>query len=317
MQFNYNTFSKGLLFLKDKNYRFLVQARYGRFDNMSDEEYIRNVFKARFGKELDLLNPQTYSEKLQWLKLYYRKPELTDLVDKFKVREYVCNRIGEEFLIPLLGVWEKSDEIDLEELPNKFVLKCNHNSGLGMCICRDKNRLKIEKVKKELDKGIKQNYYLLGREWPYKDVKRKIIAEEFITDSDENTSKNCQYNEGLKDYKFFCFDGEVKCFKIDYDRFTYHRANYYDAKTKDLLHFGEKICPPDYSRKIEIPYNIDQMIRLAEILSKGFPFVRVDLYNCKGKIYFGEMTFFPDSGFGEFVPNKWDQIFGTWIHLPM
>ena len=273
---------------------------------MSDEEYLKKLFYASMGKTLNLDNPQTFNEKLQWLKLYNRKPEYTTMVDKYEVREYIAQKLGTEYLIPLLGVWDTPDEIDFNKLPDRFVLKCNHNSGLGMYICQDKSKMDVGQVKKELWKGLKQDYYLTGREWPYKNVKRKIIAEKYMEDDAVHE---------LRDYKFFCFNGRCKCFKVDFNRFVEHRANYYDPQGH-LLDFGEKICPPDRTKNIVLPENLAEMISLAEKLSVGFPFLRVDLYDVNGKIYFGELTFFPASGFGEFTSEEWDERLGSWIKLP-
>lgn len=298
---------KGIRYLRDSDYRFLIDSKYGFYDKLSDEEYIKMIFKAFMGYELDLDNPKTFNEKLQWLKLYDRKPEYTIMVDKFAVRNYIADKIGEEYLIPLLGVWDDPDEIDFGMLPNQFVLKCNHNSGLGMCICKDKSKINISKVKRELKRGLKQDYYLTGREWPYKNVKRKIIAEQYMEDTGLRE---------LRDYKFFCFGGIVKCFKIDFDRFIEHHANYYDSN-KNILDFGEINLPPEPDRNIKIPGSIEKMEELAEILSKSIPFVRADFYDVDGRIYFGELTFFPDSGHGKFTKEEWDNIMGAWIKLPI
>ena len=203
----------------DSSYRFVVNAALGLYNSMPDRDYLERKFEALMGTPLHLDAPQTFNEKLQWLKLYDRKPEYTRMVDKYRVREYITQKIGAEYLIPLLGVWDSPDEIDFAALPEQFVLKCNHNSGLGMCICKDKSTLDLRKVRRELRKGLRQDYYLPGREWPYKDVPRKIIAEKYMIDNDVNE---------LRDYKFFCFRGEVKCFKVDFDRFIDHRANYFD-----------------------------------------------------------------------------------------
>jgi len=301
-----NWISKAGKILMDDSYRFNVLDSYGFYNHMPDRRYLEKRFRACMGYDLDLDNPKTFSEKLQWLKLYDRKPEYTIMVDKYAVRNYIADKLGEEYLIPLLGVWNDPSEIDFDQLPDRFVLKCNHNSGLGMCICRDKSRLDIKKVKNELRKGVSQNYYLTGREWPYKNVPRKIIAEEYMEDS---------VLKELRDYKFFCFGGMVKCFKVDFDRFVEHHANYYDTE-KNRLPFGEKICPPLLEKRIQHPENFEKMKRLAEILSMGMPFLRVDLYNIDGKIYFGEMTFFPDSGFGRFTDEEWNKTLGTWLQLP-
>lgn len=276
---------------------------------MLDNEYLEKKFYATMGYSLDLNNPQTFNEKLQWLKLYDRKPEYTVMVDKYLVKQYVAEKIGEEYIIPTLGVWDNAKDIDFDKLPNRFVLKCNHNSGTGMYICKDKSRLTpsdIKRIRKNLQKGLKQDYYLTGREWPYKDVPRKIIAEKFL--EDKKTGE-------LRDYKFFCFNGGVKCFKIDFDRFIDHRANYFDVDG-NLLETGETVCPPDFARKIEMPKNLKAMLDMSEKLSKNIAFNRVDFYECDDKMYFGELTFYPNSGFGEFIKKTTDLEMGTWIELP-
>ena len=286
-----------------------------------DKLYLQAYYYNVFEKKLDLKCPKTFNEKLQWLKLYDRQPEYTMMVDKYMVREYVAKQIGAEYLIPLLGVWNDPDDIDFESLPNQFVLKCNHNSAVGMCICKDKSKLDINKVKEGLRKGLTQDYYLSGREWPYKDVTRKIICEKYMTDSkstdvsDYKIQKDCSFTadkEELRDYKFFCFNGKVKCFKIDFDRFVNHKANYF-SRSKELLPFGECECPPDYSRKLKLPDKLDEMIFLAEKLAYNHQFLRVDFYDVNGKIYFGELTFFPASGFGPFYPEEWDLTLGETV----
>lgn len=289
----------------DSSYRFVVNAALGLYHSMPDRDYLERKFEALMGTPLHLDAPQTFNEKLQWLKLYDRKPEYTMMVDKYRVREYITQKIGAEYLIPLLGVWDSPDEIDFAALPEQFVLKCNHNSGLGMCICKDKSTLDLRKVRRELRKGLRQDYYLPGREWPYKDVPRKIIAEKYMIDNDVNE---------LRDYKFFCFRGEVKCFKVDFDRFIDHRANYFDPNGNPMP-FGEVVCPPKPDKQLVLPENLGKMISLAENLSGDVPFLRVDFYNIHGRIYFGELTFSPASGMGRFIPEEWDAILGSWLQL--
>lgn len=296
----------GKKFLSDADYRFLLAAGFGFFNSWDDEKYLKRKYQAVMGKKLNLDNPVTFNEKLQWLKLHDRRPEYTMMVDKYKVRDYIAEKLGEEYLIPLLGVWDDPDDIDFDALPNQFVLKCNHNSGTGMCICKDKSKLDIEKAKKELRKGLAQDYYLTGREWPYKDVPRKIICEKYMVDDS---------TEELRDYKFFCFGGRCKCMKVDFDRFIEHRANYYDSQG-NLLDLGETICPPDKHKDIVLPINMEQMIAFAEEISKGIPFLRADFYDVNGQIYFGELTFYPASGFGAFLDDKWDVELGKWVELP-
>ena len=279
-------------------------SRRGFFDLLSDKQFIKLQFKTIFGYSLDLNNPKTFNEKLQWIKLKDRKPIYSTMVDKAEVKDYVAEKIGEQYIIKTLGIWDKFEDIDFDLLPERFVMKCTHDSG-GLVICKEKTTLDFEKTQRKIEKCIKTNYYKQGREWPYKNVKPRIIAEEYMEDTEVGE---------LRDYKFFCFNGKVKCFKIDFDRFIEHRANYF-SKNKELLPFGEVVCPPDYNRKLDMPENLDEMIELAEKLAEKIPFVRIDFYSCNHKIYFGEMTFFPASGFGKFIPNKWDRELGDWISL--
>ena len=289
----------------DKDYRFLINASLGKYDKTSDEQFLKRKFKAIMGKELDLENPKTFNEKLQWLKLNYREDILTVIVDKYAVRNYVKEKLGEEYLIPLVGVWEKSEDVDLKSLPNQFALKCNHNSGLGMCICKDKTKLDEKKVMEGLRKGLKQDYYLTGREWPYKNVPRKIICEQFMSDS----------SGGLVDYKFFCFDGYVDCVMVCLDRHLGDTKFYFFDEKWELkrLNVRGKNAPEGFT--LDKPSCMDKMFDIARELSKGFPFVRVDLYECNGKIYFGELTFFPDSGFDPNILPETDKYFGDMINL--
>lgn len=270
-----------------------------------DKIMLKMQFRLLMDMKLDLEHPKTFNEKLQWLKLYDRNPKTIELVDKYKVREYVELKIGEEYLIPLIGVWNDYESINFDSLPNEFVIKCTHDSG-SVVVCEDKNKIDLDKVKDKIKHGLKNNMFWHGREWPYKNVKPRIIVEKFMKD---------YKTDELRDYKFFCFGGDVKFFKIDYDRFTYHRANYY-SKSGELLPFGEKICPPDYSRSIKMPVNLEKMIELAEILSSGYCFMRVDFYEVNNKIYFGELTFFPASGLSAFTDNSWDYEIGSYVKLP-
>lgn len=272
---------------------------------MSDTAYLKLIYRLIFGRKLDLKNPQTFNEKLQWLKLNDRKTEYTTMVDKYEVKKYIAEKIGEEYVIPTLGVWDNFDDIDFDLLPNQFVLKCTHDSG-GLVICKDKSKLDIAKAREKINKALTRRFYYFGREWPYKAVKPRIIAEKYMVD--ESVSE-------LRDYKFFCFGGVCKCLKVDFDRFIEHRANYYDPQG-NLLDLGEKICPPNKEKVIVLPDNKEKMLQLAEKLSTNIPFLRVDFYDVNGKIYFGELTFFPASGWGEFTDEKWDYKLGEWIKLP-
>ncbi len=294
-------------YIADKNYRFLIDAGKGKYDKLSDREYLEKKFYAMLGYSLDLSNPQTFNEKLQWLKLYDRKPEYTMMVNKYKVREYIKEKTGEEYLIPLLGVWDKAEDINFDALPNQFVLKCNHNSGLGMYICKDKSKLtenQIKAIRKNLAKGLQQDYYLTGREWPYKNVPRKIIAEKYMEDETGQ----------LRDYKFYCFNGEPKIIMINSDReIEKTKADYFDMDFNWIdLKWGYEHALVKPSK----PINFEKMKELAAILSKDIPELRVDFYEVNNKIYFGELTFFDGSGFDKIEPKEWDEKLGEWITLP-
>ena len=270
-----------------------------------DEWYIKTRYRLYVGKKLRLDAPETFNEKLQWLKLYDRKPIYTTMVDKCEAKKYVADIIGEEHIIPTIAVYDRVEDIDFDALPDQFVMKCTHDCG-GLVICKDKGKLDKKTAVGKLRKCLNSKYYLRTREWPYMNVKPRIIAEQYMED---------ESGYELKDYKFFCFNGVVKCLKVDYNRYIDHHANYYD-RDMNLLPFGEVVCTPDFNHVIEKPKNLEKMIELAEKLSKGMPFLRVDFYNISGKIYFGELTFFPASGMGKFTSEEWDYTLGSWIKLP-
>ena len=273
----------------------------------NDVWYISVLFRCKMGYSLNLDNPKTFQEKLQWLKLYDRNPKYTNLVNKYSVKDYVSDIIGAQYVIQTLGVWDSAEDIDWERLPDEFVLKTTHDGGGGgIIICRDRFAFDKEKAICKLKKSLNRDVYWDLREWPYKNVSRKIIAEPLLKDPKKND---------LQDYKFFCFNGKVKFFKIDYGRFVDHHANYYD-RDANLLPFGELRMPPVEGHVELIPDNLDEMIRLAEKLSQGMSFVRVDLYNVNSSIYFGELTFYPASGFGPFTSKEWEYRVGEYLVLP-
>ncbi len=292
--------------LTDKSYRTLIFRSLGVYNRLPDAVYLKKIFAAAMGRELDLENPRTFNEKLQWLKLYNRKPAYTVLVDKYRVRDYIAEALGEEYLIPLLGVWDDPDAIDFDKLPERFVLKCNHNSGLGMCICKDKSKLDIPKVKKALCKGLQEDYYALSREWPYKDVPRKIIAEQFMVDS---------ATAELRDYKFFCFDGKVDCVMLCMDRGSGDTKFYFFDRDWKLLRYNKRGLAAPEGFTLPKPENMDEMFDIAGKLSQGLPFSRIDLYSVEGKTYFGEITFFPDSGFDANILPEMDVYWGDKIDI--
>ena len=273
--------------------------------SIPDRIYLQIVYFRHFKKFIDFDNPKTFNEKIQWLKLNYRKEEYTNLVDKYRVKQYITKLIGEEYVIPTLGVWKNVDDIDFKSLPEKFVLKCNNDSG-GIVICKNKKDFDEVKAKSFLKERLKNNGYWYGREWPYKNVKPCIIAEKYMEDS---------ISKDLKDYKFFCFNGSMEFFDIDIDRFIEHRSNYYD-RNGNFLPFGKTYCPPDYTKKIEMPKNLDKMIELAETISHNTVLSRIDFYEIDGQVYFGEITFYPGSGFSPFTDEKWDYKLGDMIDLP-
>lgn len=272
---------------------------------MSDETYLRLVYRICIGKSLNLSNPQTYNEKLQWLKLNDRRAEYTMMVDKYAVKDYVKGIIGAEHIIPTLGVWERFDDIDFSSLPDQFVLKCTHDSG-GLVIVPDKSKLDIAKARKIIKHCLKHNYYWGLREWPYKDMKPRIIAEQFMVD---------ESGTELKDYKFFCFDGEPKAMFIATDRSNPTEETKFDFFDMDFNHLPFTNGHPNATRAIKKPEGFEEMRVIAARLSEGIPHVRVDLYNINGHIYFGELTFSHWSGFTPFVPEEWDYRFGSWIDL--
>lgn len=270
-----------------------------------DRIYLQIVYFKHFRRFINFNNPKTFNEKIQWLKLNYRNEEYTKLVDKYRVKQYITKLIGEEYVIPTLGVWNNVDDIDFKSLPEKFVLKCNNDSG-EIVICKNKKDFDEAKAKSFLKERLKNNGYWYGREWPYKNVKPCIIAEKYMEDS---------ISKDIKDYKFFCFNGSMEFFDIDIDRFIEHRANYYD-RNGNFLPFGKTYCPPDYTKKIEMPKNLDKMIELAETISHNTVLSRIDFYEIDGQVYFGEITFYPGSGFSPFTDEKWDYKLGDMIDLP-
>ena len=293
------------------SFRKILKAAYlniyrtGIFNFIPDNLFIPFQYRMATGKKLNLDNPVTYDEKLQWIKLYDRNPLYPIIADKFRVREFVAEKIGDEYLIPLLGVWNSPDEIDIASLPSQFVIKCNHDSG-GIAICHDKAKFNWQKEKKKIQAHFSTNYYTLSREWAYKDIKPCIIAEKFMQDDE---------TQELRDYKFFCFNGEVKYIQVDFDRFTDHRRNIYNLNW-ELVNLTIK-CPNDPARKLKKPENFDEMIELASKLSKGFPELRVDLYSVNGHTYFGELTIYHGSGFEKFTPETYNEILGSYIDLSL
>lgn len=304
--------------LKDNNYRKKLLIATGIFNNLSDRKFIELVYSARTGMKLNLDSPSGFNEKLQWLKLYDHNDLYTLMSDKYLVKQYVAERIGKEHIVPTLGVWDDPDEIDFEALPERFVLKCNHNSGLGMCICKDKALLDIRKTKESLRIGLAENYYLNNREWNYKNIRRRIIAEKYMEDPYAKTFYKQSDSDGLVDYKFYCFDGIPKFLYIGY-------ANMVSGIKHDMLTFMTldwEIAPfyrDDHEQIFCIPPKptcFEELMNYSSILSRNIPFVRVDFFVIDNKPYFSEFTFIPGSGYGIFKPEIWERTLGEWISLP-
>ena len=272
---------------------------------LPDKLFLSCMVRLQCGYWPNWKNPKAYNEKLQWLKLYDRRSEYTTMVDKYAVKEYVAKIIGDKYVIPTLGVWERPEEIAWDELPDQFVLKTTHGGGNeGVVICKDKASFDKQKAIEKLEKSLKQDIYRTLREWPYKNVPRRIIAETMIGDGESD----------LPDYKFFCFDGEVKALFIGTERGTGDvKFDYFDS---EYNHLELVQSHPMSGKQLEKPVCFDEMKQVASKLSGGIPQVRVDLYDVNGRVYFGEMTFFHHGGVTPFHPQEWDYTFGSWIKLP-
>ncbi len=307
-----NKFQKLIKYLFTEPDRFLLGILARIAPIVPDKQYLKWRFRLQMGYKLNLDNPQTFSEKLQWLKLYNRKPEYTQMVDKYEAKKYVASIIGKEYIIPTLGVWDKFDDIDFDKLPDQFVLKTTHGGGnTGVVICKDKSTLDRDATKKKLKRSLKSDIYKSLKEWPYKNVKKRIIAETYL--SEEITPENPTGD--IIDYKFFCFNGEAKAVLIATERHS-TTGVCFDYFDKDFNHYPFEQGGPNSKKGIKKPQCLDEMWEIANKLSKGIPHVRVDLYCINGHIYFGELTFFDSSGLAEFTPDEWNYKFGEWITLP-
>ncbi|MBQ7219501.1 MAG: hypothetical protein IJS28_00820 [Synergistaceae bacterium] len=288
-------------------YRASFLSSLGFYDSLTDEELIRKIYKCFMGREIDLDNPQTLCEKLNWLKLYDRRPEYTIMADKYAVKKFVADRIGSEHVVPLLGVWDKFDDIDFDALPEQFVLKCTHDSG-GLVVCRDKSSFNKKIARKVIEQSLARNYYFVFREWAYKDIPRRIIAEQYIPSLGKPESR---------EIKVTCFNGIAKlntiCKGIAHNLPGKRQNDHYDRNMKRLM-FSVVYKNPEVPEKI--PEQMPEIIALSEKLSAGIPQVRVDWYIVDGQIYFGEFTFYTWGGFMRFEPPEWDGILGSWLELP-
>lgn len=299
---------KAMRVLKKDPGKIVLYLNYcGFLKFIPDRIFLKLIYRVQFKKRLDLDNPQTFNEKIQWLKLNDRKDIYTTMVDKYEVKKYVADLIGEEYIIPTLGVWDKFDDIDFEKLPNKFVLKCTHDSG-GLVICRDRSKFDIDSARKKINKCLKQNYYKNGREWPYKNVKPKIIAEELLEDNK---------NFVPEDYKVYCFNGKPEYIVVFHGRFDENKELSETVYNLDWepqgVSFDNHFQPSNIIE--EKPKVFDELIKASSVLCKGFPQVRVDFYIVNDKLYFGEITLHTASGFQPMIPPDLDEKLGKMIDL--
>lgn len=278
------------------------------FRFIPDRTYLKIMYRLRMKRKLDLDNPKTMNEKIQWLKLYNRKCEYTTMVDKYSAKKYVADIIGENHIIPTIGIWNYFEDIDFSKLPDQFVLKCTHDSG-GVVICKDKTKLDIKNTRKKITQSLNSNFYWVFREWPYKNIEPRIIAEEYITDSPES--------EEFTDYKFYCFSGEVDCVLVCLDRNIGDAKFYFFDKEWNLKRYNQRGLNAPENFTIPKPKLMDEMFRIAEKLSQGHVMIRVDLYCTDKQVYFGELTFFPQSGFDSKRLPQSDLMFGDKINLDL
>lgn len=288
---------------KIKNHLYWLLNIDELYNKMPDEKFLKLRYKKRLGKELNLTAPQTFCEKIQWLKLYNRRPEYSVMVDKYAAKEYVAAVLGKNYITPTIGVWNRFDEIDFDKLPEKFVLKCTHNSG-GLLICDGKSAVDWKKGKERIEKALKKNYYFSSREWPYKEVPPRIIAEEYMENNEE----------GLHDYKVWCFNG--KPVYIQYitgrnGKQTYEGFYDLDWRLQDFSYHNPRMPKPAAR-----PGCLEELIQAAGLLAKNQPFVRTDFYVLEdGSLRFGEITFYPMSGMERWHPEEMDKILGGMIDL--
>lgn len=292
-------------FIENPKIRFGYLSALGFYNHLPDEDYVRKEWKSVRGTELNLESPQTFNEKLQWLKINNHKAEYTTMVDKYAAKKYVADKIGEEYIISTLGVWNKFDEIDFDSLPEQFVLKCTHDSG-AIVICRDKKKFNKKEAQKKLIKYLKRKYYYCHREWPYKNVPPRIIAEKYMQDGTR---------AALTDYKFYCFNGTPRYLYVSTGMENHEtaRVSFVDMNW-EFANFGRT----DYKPLEELPPKPDkfeEMTGIARTLSKDIPFLRVDLYEINGKVYFGELTFTPCAGMMPFDPPSADLEIGKMLDI--
>ncbi len=297
--------SKIIEYIKHPSY-ILLKLDEMNIIRLNDRHFLSMKYKKVMKRKLNLDNPETLNEKLQWLKLYDRNPEYTKMVDKYEVKQYVANLIGEEYIIPTIGIYDKFEDIDFNKLPNQFVMKCTHDSG-STIICKNKEEFDKTEAKKKINKALRKNFYYSFREWPYKNVKPRIIIEKYMCNND---------GTDILDYKFYCFHGISEYVLTCTDRQNGNTKYYYYDKNwnfkRNMTNDGMKA---DKNFNIEKPKNIDKMFEVANKLSNKMKFIRVDLYDINGKIYFGELTLFPSGGFDKNRRKETDEIMSSKLKL--
>ena len=277
----------------------------GFYNHLSDEEYLKIRFQYKLDQKLNLTEPKTFNEKIQWLKIHDHNPAYTEMVDKLAVKKLIAEKLGEDCVLPVLGVWDKFEEIDFDQLPDQFVLKCTHDSG-GVFVCTDKASFPMEEAREKIHASMKRDFYLRTREWPYKNVPRKIFAEQYVDDG---------HGSDLTDYKFYCFHGEPKFCQVISDRRSVEKIDFFDMDWNLQPFTGIMLPHKPHNPNVTKPESFSEMREAARLLSQEIPFVRVDFYDVNGKMYFGEITFYPGSGFGYYKPEEWNEILGSYIDL--
>lgn len=290
-------------YITNKEFRYFVNIEFfNMYTKMSDEAFLKMKYKDLIGRELNLDNPKSYTEKLQWLKIHDRKPQYSKMVDKYEAKKIIADIVGNEYVIPTLGIWDNANDIDFSELPNQFVLKCTHDSA-SIIICRDKSKFNIKKARKKLNKALKRDFYKFHREWPYKNVKHRIICEPLLKED------NINY---LTDYKFFCFNGIPKVFYISNDKGEDPTTDFFDM---DFNNLPFKMKDPNSKKLPSKPICFEKMKEMSTKLSAGIPHLRVDFYYVNNKIYVGELTFYHCAGFVKITPEEWDYKLGDMLDL--
>ncbi len=297
---------KALELIRFPKARFVFLSNRGFYDRMEDRKYLELRYKMIAGKNLNLDDPRSFDDKLQWLKLYDHNPFYSSIVDKYEAKKYISERVGEEYVPKILGLWNDYSDIDFSSLPSSFVLKCTHDSG-GVVICKDKNNFDYSRAKRIIDGSMKKDFYLQKREWPYKNVKHRIIAEEFLSDDSGE-------DEGLIDYKFLCFNGEPKVMYIANDIKDDSHEDFFDM---DFNHLPLQMGYPMASVCPKKPKSFEKMKEMAKILSKDFLHIRVDFFEIDGKPYVGELTFYQNEGITLTTPPEWDERLASWIDLDL